>query len=159
MGNEAGDGENFTACYKWIHQRDDSRPVHYERAGLGPNTDIYCPMYAGIGYIEKYAQKPQEKPLILCEYAHAMGNSTGNLQDYWDVIEKYDQLQGGCIWDWVDQGLLKTDENGEEYFAYGGDFGPEDVPSDGNFCANGLVSARQNSTSRFGRSQKSLSKC
>ncbi|MEZ5197882.1 MAG: glycoside hydrolase family 2 TIM barrel-domain containing protein [Bacteroidales bacterium] len=141
MGNEAGDGVNFEACYSWIKSRDTSRPVHYERAGLGPNTDIYCPMYASVGYIEKYGQKPQEKPLILCEYAHAMGNSTGNLQDYWDVIEKYDQLQGGSIWDWVDQGLLKTDENGTDYFAYGGDFGPEDVPSDGNFCANGLVSS------------------
>jgi len=141
MGNEAGDGVNFAACYNWIKSRDLTRPVHYERAGLGSNTDIYCPMYASIGYIERYAQKPQEKPLILCEYAHAMGNSTGNFQDYCDVIEKYDQLQGGSIWDWVDQGLLKTDENGVNYFAYGGDFGPEDVPSDGNFCANGLVSA------------------
>ncbi|MCD4731221.1 MAG: DUF4981 domain-containing protein [Bacteroidales bacterium] len=141
MGNEAGDGINFTAGYKWIHARDDSRPVHYERAGLGLNSDIYCPMYASIGHIENYARKQPEKPLILCEYAHAMGNSTGNLQDYWDVIEKYDALQGGFIWDWVDQGLLKTDENGVDYFAYGGDYGPEDVPSDGNFCANGLVSA------------------
>ncbi len=141
MGNEAGDGENFTVCYNWIHDRDDSRPVHYERAGLGTNTDIYCPMYASIGSLERYAQKPQEKPLILCEYAHAMGNSVGNLQDYWNVIEKYNQLQGGSIWDWVDQGLLKKDENGVEYFAYGGDYGPEDIPSDGNFCANGLISA------------------
>jgi hypothetical protein len=141
MGNEAGDGINFTACYQWIHQRDDTRPVHYERALLGENTDIYCPMYPSIGYIEKYAQQKQDRPLIMCEYAHAMGNSTGNLQDYWDVIEKYDHLQGGCIWDWVDQGLLKKDENGVEFFAYGGDFGPKDVPSDGNFCANGLVSA------------------
>ncbi|HPE55397.1 MAG TPA: glycoside hydrolase family 2 TIM barrel-domain containing protein [Bacteroidales bacterium] len=141
MGNEAGDGVNFAACYQWIKNRDLSRPVHYERAGLGPNTDIFCPMYASINYIERYAQKPQEKPLIMCEYSHAMGNSNGNFQDYWDVIEKYDQLQGGSIWDWVDQGLLKIDENGVEYFAYGGDFGPEDVPSDGNFCANGVVSA------------------
>jgi len=140
MGNEAGDGVNFTACYNWIKSRDLSRPVHYERAGLGDNTDIYCPMYASIGYIEKYAQKKQEKPLIMCEYAHAMGNSTGNLQDYWDVIEKYDQLQGGSIWDWVDQGLLETDENGVEYYTYGGDYGPEDVPSDANFCINGLIS-------------------
>lgn len=94
-------------------------------------------MYASINYIERYAQKPQEKPLIMCEYSHAMGNSNGNFQDYWDVIEKYDQLQGGSIWDWVDQGLLKIDENGVEYFAYGGDFGPEDVPSDGNFVPTG----------------------
>ncbi len=141
LGNEAGDGVNFAACYRWIKERDRTRPIHYERAGLGENTDIYCPMYASVGYIESYAREPREKPLILCEYAHAMGNSTGNLQDYWDVIEKYDQLQGGSIWDWVDQGLLKTDPQGISYFAYGGDFGPEDVPSDGNFCANGLVSA------------------
>jgi beta-galactosidase len=139
MGNEAGDGVNFTACYNWIKSRDLSRPVHYERAGLGDNTDIFCPMYASIAYIEKYAQKKQEKPLILCEYAHAMGNSTGNLQDYWDVIEKYDQLQGGSIWDWVDQGLLQKDEKGVEFYAYGGDYGPEDIPSDGNFCINGVV--------------------
>jgi beta-galactosidase len=87
----------------------------------------------------KYAQGNPDKPLIQCEYAHAMGNSVGNLQDYWDVIEKYDALQGGFIWDWVDQGLLTKNENGEEFWAYGGDFGPEDVPSDGNFCLNGLV--------------------
>ncbi|MBE0639849.1 MAG: DUF4981 domain-containing protein [Bacteroidales bacterium] len=141
MGNEAGDGINFTTCYNWIKQRDPSRPVHYERALLGPNTDIYCPMYASIEHIESYAQKHQERPLILCEYAHAMGNSTGNLKEYWEVIEKYDQLQGGFIWDWVDQGLLKTSPEGIEYFAYGGDFGPPETPSDGNFCANGLVSA------------------
>lgn len=139
MGNEAGDGVNFAAGYKWIHERDKSRPVHYERAGLGPNTDIYCPMYASIERIEKYASEKQERPLILCEYAHAMGNSTGNFQDYWDVIEKYDHLQGGFIWDWVDQGLVKKNEKGEEYWAYGGDYGPEDVPSDQNFCLNGLV--------------------
>lgn len=141
LGNEAGDGVNFTTCYKWIKHRDPSRPVHYERALLGPNTDIYCPMYASIEHIESYAQKHQERPLILCEYAHSMGNSTGNLKEYWDIIEKYDQLQGGFIWDWVDQGILKTSPDGIEYFAYGGDFGPPDTPSDGNFCANGLVSA------------------
>ncbi|MCK4344247.1 MAG: DUF4981 domain-containing protein, partial [Bacteroidales bacterium] len=139
MGNEAGDGVNFVAGYKWIHERDKSRPVHYEGARLGPNTDIYCPMYARIERIEKYASEKQERPLILCEYAHAMGNSTGNLQDYWDVIEKYDHLQGGFIWDWVDQGLVKKNEKGEEYWAYGGDYGPKDVPSDQNFCLNGLV--------------------
>ena len=87
----------------------------------------------------KYAESNPERPLILCEYAHAMGNSVGNFQDYWDVIEKYDALQGGFIWDWVDQGLLTRNENGEEFWAYGGDFGPDDVPSDGNFCNNGLV--------------------
>ncbi len=140
MGNEAGDGINFTKCSEWIHQRDASRPVHYERAGLGPNTDIYCPMYPSVNYLKNYASKPQEKPLIMCEYSHAMGNSNGNFKDYWDVIEQNDQLQGGSIWDWVDQGLLKKDKNGVEYFAYGGDYGPDTVPSDGNFCLNGIVS-------------------
>jgi len=139
MGNEAGDGINFSACYQWIHERDYSRPVHYEQAELGPNTDIYCPMYARIERIEEYAKEKQERPLILCEYAHAMGNSVGNLQDYWDVIETYDHLQGGFIWDWVDQGLVKKNEEGEEFWAFGGDFGPEDVPSENNFCINGLV--------------------
>lgn len=139
MGNEAGDGINFAAGYNWLHQRDPERPVHYERALKGPNTDIYCPMYPSIGYIEKYAQTKQTRPLVMCEYSHAMGNSSGNLQDYWDVIEKYDQLQGGFIWDWVDQGLVKKDTDGQPFWAFGGDFGPAGVPSDGNFCCNGLV--------------------
>ncbi len=106
MGNEAGNGVNFEACYAWIKQRDPSRPIHYERAELADDTDIYCPMYASIEHLTQYASKPQRRPLILCEYAHAMGNSVGNLQDYWDAIESHDQLQGGFIWDWVDQGLL-----------------------------------------------------
>ena len=106
MGNEAGNGDNFQACYDWIKQRDPSRPVHYERAELDNNTDIYCPMYARIEQLVSYASQPQRRPLILCEYAHAMGNSVGNLQDYWDVIERHSQLQGGFIWDWVDQGFL-----------------------------------------------------
>jgi len=139
MGNEAGDGICFTECYKWIKQRDPSRPIHYERAENGDNTDIYCPMYSAIKHLEDYGRLQQKKPLIMCEYTHAMGNSNGNLQDYWDVIEKYEQLQGGFIWDWVDQGLLTTNEAGVEYYAYGGDIGPADVPSDENFCINGLV--------------------
>ena len=106
LGNEAGNGVNFEAAYDWIKARDPSRPVHYERAQEAPNTDIVCPMYASIERIVKYASKPQQRPLILCEYAHAMGNSVGNLQDYWDAIESHKHLQGGFIWDWVDQGLL-----------------------------------------------------
>jgi beta-galactosidase len=137
MGNEAGDGTNFEAASDWIHHRDPSRPVHYERAVLKPHTDIYCPMYARIPHLIDYAEEKQDRPLILCEYAHAMGNSVGNLVDYWDVIEKYDLLQGGCIWDWVDQGIRKTTERGQEYWAYGGDFG--EPKSDTNFCINGLV--------------------
>ncbi len=139
LGNEAGNGSNFRATYAWIKNRDNTRPVQYERAGLEDNTDIFCPMYAGIDFIEKYAQKPQKRPLIMCEYMHAMGNSEGNFKDYWDIIEKYDQLQGGFIWDWVDQGLQCKTGEGKIYFCYGGDFGPDTVPSDGNFCCNGLV--------------------
>ena len=137
MGNEAGDGTTFEECSEWIHRRDPSRPVHYERAGRRPHVDIVSPMYSSIESIEKYAQEKQDRPLILCEYAHAMGNSVGNLQDYWDVIEKYDLLQGGSIWDWVDQGIRKKTEDGREYWAYGGDFGEKN--HDGNFCINGLV--------------------
>ena len=141
LGNEAGDGCNFQATYTWIKSRDLSRPVQYERAGLAWNTDIYCPMYESVKGILEYASKKQDRPLIQCEYAHAMGNSTGNLIDYWNAIDSHDQLQGGFIWDWVDQGLQKFDSTGRKYWAYGGDFGPKDVPSDGNFCTNGLVFA------------------
>ncbi len=139
LGNEAGDGVNFEATSAWIKERDASRPVHYEQARLRDHTDIYCPMYASPDQLERYASGSPTKPLILCEYEHAMGNSLGDLQDYWDIIEKYPVLQGGCIWDWVDQGLRKTDANGQSFWAYGGDFGPPDVPSDQNFCINGLV--------------------
>jgi len=140
MGNEAGDGVNFTAAHEWIENRDPSRPIHYERArGESTNTDIVSNMYARIPELERYASEEQERPFILCEYAHAMGNSVGNLQDYWDVIEAHPQLQGGFIWDWVDQGLVKYTDDGRKFWAYGGDFGPEDVPSDANFCMNGLI--------------------
>ena len=139
LGNEAGNGINFEETYNYLKEVDETRPVQYERAGLQFNTDIYCPMYMTIKRMEEYAKTNPERPLIQCEYAHAMGNSVGNFQDYWDLIESYDVLQGGCIWDWVDQGLLTTNEDGEEFWAYGGDFGPDTVPSDGNFCNNGLV--------------------
>ncbi|WNH09004.1 glycoside hydrolase family 2 TIM barrel-domain containing protein [Thalassobellus suaedae] len=139
LGNECGNGKVFYDGYDWIKQRDTTRLVQFEQAGLNRNTDIVCPMYPSIGRLENYAQTHTDRPYIMCEYAHAMGNSVGNLQDYWDVIEEYPVLQGGFIWDWVDQGLIKKTEDGTEYWAYGGDFGPEDVPSDGNFCLNGLV--------------------
>ncbi|MBT6004627.1 MAG: beta-galactosidase, partial [Prolixibacteraceae bacterium] len=131
LGNEAGNGVNFYATYDYLKAADPTRPVQYERAGLEYNTDIFCPMYARMESMERYAKTNPERPLIQCEYAHAMGNSVGNFQDYWDLIEKYDVLQGGFIWDWVDQGLLTTNEAGEEFWAYGGDFGPDTVPSDG----------------------------
>ena len=144
QGNEAGDGQNFVATYKWMKQRDDTRPVQYENERSGPtapprHSDLRVPMYARIQTLERYATSNPDRPLILCEYAHSMGNSTGNLQDYWDVIEKYPALQGGFIWDWVDQGLLTNAHSGAPYWAYGGDFGPPDIPSDGNFLINGLV--------------------
>ncbi|RJP71541.1 MAG: DUF4981 domain-containing protein [Ignavibacteriales bacterium] len=139
MGNEAGNGINFYESYKWIKQRDASRPIHYERALLDWDTDIYCPMYDGITGIVEYAKKNLPRPLILCEYSHSMGNSTGNFQDYWDAIESYPNLQGGFIWDWVDQGIAKYNDKGKKFWAFGGDFGPKDVPSDRNFCCNGIV--------------------
>ncbi|MBR8534265.1 DUF4981 domain-containing protein [Carboxylicivirga sediminis] len=139
LGNEAGDGVNFEACYDWIKQYDTSRPVQYERAERRAHTDIVCPMYSPIDHLVSYGRSVQARPFILCEYAHAMGNSVGNLQDYWDVMEKYDNLQGGFIWDWVDQGLVKYTKDGQKYWAYGGDYGPEGIPSDRNFCMNGLV--------------------
>lgn len=107
LGNEAGDGPNFEATSAWAKQRDGSRPIHYEQAGERPHTDIVCPMYASIEHMVRYASKAQTRPMIQCEYAHAMGNSVGNLQDYWDAIESHKHLQGGSIWDWVDQGLTK----------------------------------------------------
>ena len=141
MGNEAGDGTNFVKLYDWIKARDNTRPVVYQPAWYERHTDVVFPMYKNIEFISDYASKKTEKPLILCEYAHAMGNSVGNLQDYWDTFEKYKALQGGFIWDWVDQVILKIDENGTDYWAYGGDFGTEFAENDSNFCANGLIAA------------------
>ena len=139
LGNEAGNGVNFMQNYDWAKQRDPSRPVQYEQAHFDKrNTDIRCPMYATIDRIVKYAKNNPDRPLILCEYAHAMGNSVGNLQDYWTAIETYPHLQGGFIWDWVDQGLYKEAEDGTTFMAYGGDFG--DVPNSKDFCINGLIS-------------------
>lgn len=139
LGNEAGNGYNFYNTYFWIKKRDNTRPVQYERALMEFNTDIYCPMYSSIEEVEDYAKNYHDRPLILCEYSHSMGNSLGNFQDYWDTFEKYPNLQGGFIWDWVDQGLLKTDSLGQNFWAYGGDYGPKNIPSDGNFLINGVV--------------------
>lgn len=139
LGNEAGNGYNFYESYLLAKRLDPSRPTQYERAQLEWNTDLYVPMYATPDAIENYAlNEDYDKPLIQCEYAHAMGNSLGGFKEYWDLFEKYDKLQGGFIWDFVDQGL-KTIKNGKEIFAYGGDFGPKETPSDNNFLNNGLV--------------------
>jgi beta-galactosidase len=137
MGNEAGDGTNFEAASDWIHRRDPSRPVHYERAELRPHTDIYCPMYARIEQLVNYARQKQSRPLILCEYAHSMGNSLGNFQDYWNVIERYPQLQGGSIWDWVDQGMQKKLPGGRLYFGCANDFDPSRTEE--SFCCDGIM--------------------
>jgi len=139
MGNEAGNGVNFYAVYDWTKARDDTRPVQYERALQDWDTDLYVPMYAGFEHLEEYASSNPERPLIMCEYAHAMGNSVGNFTDYWEIIDRYPSLQGGFIWDWVDQGLFKVTEAGDTIWGYGGDFGPPGTPSDGNFVINGLV--------------------
>lgn len=138
LGNESGNGVCYEAAYDWLKAKDKTRPVQYERALYDRNTDIIAIMYPSVEYIANYAREPHDRPYIMCEYAHAMGNSCGGLQEYWDTIYKYPLLQGGCIWDWVDQGLLTKDAHGQEYFAYGGDFG-ENMPSDANFCINGLV--------------------
>ena len=139
MGNEAGNGVNFYAAYEWTKERDDTRPVQYERALQDWDTDLYVPMYAGFRHLEEYAQSDPERPLIMCEYAHAMGNSVGNFTDYWRIIDRYPALQGGFIWDWVDQGLATVTVAGDSIWGYGGDFGPPETPSDGNFLINGLV--------------------
>lgn len=139
LGNEAGNGVCFDATYDWIKTKDHTRPVQYEQGRMRRNTDIFCPMYMKISSMVNFARELHDKPLIQCEYAHSMGNSTGNFKDYWDVIEANAQLQGGFIWDWVDQGMAAENEEGEFYWAFGGDYGPDDVPSDSNFCMNGLV--------------------
>lgn len=139
LGNEAGNGVNLEACYDWAKERDPSRFVQYEQSLEEWNTDIICPMYPSPLHLAGYAEKNPDRPLIMCEYAHAMGNSVGNFVEYWEIIQKYPVLQGGFIWDWHDQGLVKHTEDGEKYWAFGGDYGPANVPSDANFCLNGLL--------------------
>ncbi|MBD5782232.1 DUF4981 domain-containing protein [Pelagicoccus sp. NFK12] len=141
LGNEAGNGQNQFAAYDWLKEVQDTRPVQYEGATHYSNSDLQVPMYWRLHDMIKYAEETPERPLIQCEYSHAMGNSVGNLQDYWDVIESYDIMQGGFIWDWVDQGLLAHDENGNEYWAYGGHLGGAHLQHDQNFCLNGLINA------------------
>ncbi|MEO1514491.1 MAG: glycoside hydrolase family 2 TIM barrel-domain containing protein [Bacteroidota bacterium] len=139
LGNEAGDGLNFHATADWVRQRDPARPLQYEQAFEEPYTDVVCPMYPSIEHLQQYALKAPSRPLIMCEYAHAMGNSLGNFAEYWEVIRQHAVLQGGFIWDWHDQGLAAQGESGEKYWKFGGDFGPAEVPSDNNFCINGLL--------------------
>jgi beta-galactosidase len=149
LGNESGYGPNHDAMAGWMRGYDGTRPIHYEGAISHQSgyltwhdghlaTDVTAPMYPSIDQIVAYAKDPRgDRPLIMCEYAHSMGNSTGNLKDYWEAIESHHGLQGGFIWDWIDQGLVKTTDDGREYWAYGGDFG--DTINDRNFCINGIV--------------------
>lgn len=148
MGNEAGNGINFYAGYQAIKENDNSkRPVQYERSykdydgntyDMDWNTDIIVPQYPSTNSFESVGKSKTDRPYIPSEYAHAMGNSSGNFQDYWDIIELYDNLQGGFIWDWVDQSIWKTNEKGERYYAYGGDYG-KNMPTDNSFLNNGIV--------------------
>ncbi len=150
LGNESGNGANHTALYNWIKHQDPTRPVQYEGGGADTRaTDIICPMYARVETdqlipavpkwsIKKWISMPGEtRPLILCEYAHAMGNSLGNFADYWAAFRQYPRLQGGFIWDWADQAITRVEPDGSRWWAYGGDFG--DTPNDRQFCMNGLV--------------------
>jgi beta-galactosidase len=146
LGNESGHGASHDALAGWIRAYDPTRPLHYEGAIMWdwPRaqhvTDVLCPMYPEIADIERWARDPgaePQMPLIMCEYSHAMGNSNGCLAEYWDVIERYDGLQGGFVWEWWDHGLVQQLPDGRERFAYGGDFG--DVPNDANFCIDGIV--------------------
>lgn len=151
LGNEAGMGKNFEDAYRWVKKEDPSRPCQYEQASLSEFTDIFCPMYYGYGNCQNYNEKesgrdwksgkdaPFNKPLIQCEYAHAMGNSQGGFKEYWDMIRKYPKYQGGYIWDYVDQSIRWTNAKGRQIWAYGGDFNNYDASSN-NFCDNGLVS-------------------
>jgi beta-galactosidase len=136
LGNEAGDGENFRDMYRWAKDRDPTRPVVYEMADLREHTDVFFPMYARVHVLENYAAAPRTRPLIICEYAHAMGNSVGNLKEYWDLIYAEPHLQGGFIWDWVDQ-AFPMERGGKKYWGYGPDFGVD--LGGGNFSVNGLV--------------------
>ncbi len=138
MGNEAGNGVNFEVAYEWLKKEDSSRPIQYEQAMEASNTDIVCPMYPSPAHLFEYATQRGDRPFIMCEYSHAMGNSNGNLLEYWALIRAHECLQGGFIWDWMDQGLV-TMASGKEEWGFGGSFGPNTTPSDGNFCMNGLL--------------------
>jgi len=147
LGNEAGPGVNFEACRKAILNLDSTRPIHYQ--GYNEVADIESTMYPSVDWLDETGAKDDTKPFFMCEYAHAMGNAVGNLQEYWDVIEKHKRLIGGCIWDWVDQGLQKEvpGKPGEYFFAYGGDYG--DRPTDWNFCVNGLTTPDRSITPKM----------
>ena len=141
MGNESSNGEVYGEMYDWIHKRDRTRYVQLEQGYSGPHTDISCPMYPSMEEFRRWAErKDARKPYIMCEYAHAMGNSTGNLREFFDVMALGKHMQGGFIWDWVDQGIDAIGRDGRHYWGYGGDFGAWMYTHDENFCCNGVVS-------------------
>ncbi|MRX69773.1 beta-galactosidase [Flavobacterium resistens] len=140
LGNESANGQVFHDAYKWIKNRDKTRLVQFEQAKENENTDVVCPMYPKIEYMKEYASRKEvTRPFIMCEYSHAMGNSNGNFQEYWDIIRGSKNMQGGFIWDWVDQGFEAKDEVGRKYWAYGGDLGSQNYTNDENDCNNGLL--------------------
>lgn len=144
LGNECGNGICTEQAYRFLKSKDNTRPVSYERAELDWNTDIVGIMYPSADYIADYARKPQKRPYVMVEYCHAMGNSLGGLSDYWDTIRKYPQLQGGFIWDWVDQSFVSKDSLGREFYAVGGDLGAlPGIKDDDAFCANGIIGANR----------------
>ena len=138
LGNESGYGRNHDSMAVWLRANDPTRPLLYNPAEEAPLVDILSPMYPSVAAVAKLAAKPGDaRPIVMCEYAHSMGNSTGNLQEYWELTERFPRVQGGFIWDWFDEGIRRVTEEGERWFAYGGDFG--DQPNDSNFCFNGLL--------------------
>jgi len=139
LGNECGNGPVFYDAYDWLKQVDSTRPVQFEQAGENRNTDIVCPMYPGIKSMKSYAEADKKRPYIMCEYAHAMGNSGGNFQEYWDIINSSKHMQGGFIWDWVDQGIKTKNAEGKTFWAYGGDLGAGKLQNDENGCADGVI--------------------
>ncbi|MGM9790100.1 MAG: glycoside hydrolase family 2 TIM barrel-domain containing protein [Candidatus Cryptobacteroides sp.] len=146
LGNEAGNGYNFYNTYLYLKEQEKglmNRPVNYERAQWEWNTDMYVPQYPGADWFNAIGERGADRPVCPSEYSHAMGNSNGNLIGQWEAIYKYPHLQGGFIWDWVDQGILVKNDEGRPYWAYGGDFGI-DQPSDANFCCNGIVNPDRN---------------
>ncbi len=144
LGNEASNGKAFFTMYDWAKARDKSRPVQYEQAyQRDRNTDIICHMYPSWGDMQRDAKKDLGRPYIMCEYAHAMGNSMGNFQEYWDLMRTSKNMQGGFIWEWYNHGYKTKDEQGREYWAYGGDLYGYNKPNDGNFCMDGIISPDQ----------------
>lgn len=144
LGNEASNGKAFFDMYDWAKARDNSRPVQYEQAGTGRNTDVICPMYPNWERMKRDAVTDLGRPFIMCEYAHAMGNSMGNFQEYWDLMRSSKNMQGGFIWEWYNHGYKTKDEQGREYWAYGGDLKGYNKPNDGNFCIDGIIAPDQN---------------